>query len=79
MLVQEEGYGHTSLAAGSRCTAGWVRRYFQQGEMPDGKEGCKSDRRLFDEEEEMMGQEDELGVAVRGLRKKVRIRPFYWG
>ncbi|VBB71908.1 Putative protein of unknown function [Podospora comata] len=79
VLVQEEGYGHTSLAAGSRCTAGWVRRYFQRGEMPDGKEGCKSDRRLFDEEEEMMGQEDELGVAVRGLRKKVRIRPFYRG
>ncbi|KAK0670995.1 Alpha/Beta hydrolase protein [Cercophora samala] len=79
VLVQE-GYGHTSLAAGSRCTAGWVRRYFQLGEMPGEEEGCKSDRRLFDEEEEMGNEEeDELAVAVRELTKKVRVRPFYRG
>ncbi|KAK4176535.1 Alpha/Beta hydrolase protein [Triangularia setosa] len=82
VLVQE-GYGHTSLAAPSRCTAGWVRRYFQEGELPEDKEGevgCKSDRVLFDDVDdpsyESRGQ-DELTMAVRELTRKVRIKPFY--
>ncbi|KAK0748457.1 Alpha/Beta hydrolase protein [Apiosordaria backusii] len=81
VLVQEGGYGHTSLAAPSVCTAGRIRRYFQRGEMPKEGEGCKSDRVLFDDDVFYSENEeqDELTAAVRGLAKKVRIRPFYSG
>lgn len=39
VLVQDS-FGHTSLSAGSRCTAMVVRRYFQMGELPDVGKVC---------------------------------------
>ncbi|KAK4200084.1 Alpha/Beta hydrolase protein [Triangularia verruculosa] len=80
VLVQE-GYGHTTLAAPSRCTAEKIRGYFQRGELPPGEGvGCKSDRLPFDDDFGGQTQEeDELTVAVRKLARKVRIKPFYRG
>ncbi|THV46967.1 hypothetical protein BGAL_0345g00020 [Botrytis galanthina] len=39
VLVQDS-FGHTSLSAGSKCTAMVVRRYFQKGELPDVGKVC---------------------------------------
>ncbi|TGO20340.1 hypothetical protein BPAE_0306g00040 [Botrytis paeoniae] len=39
VLVQDS-YGHTSLSAGSGCTAGVVRGYFQNGRLPEEGKVC---------------------------------------
>ncbi|KAF7885335.1 uncharacterized protein EAF01_011400 [Botrytis porri] len=46
VLVQDS-YGHTSLSAGSGCTAGVVREYFQSGRLPEVGMVCKVERVPF--------------------------------
>ncbi|TGO40573.1 hypothetical protein BHYA_0035g00470 [Botrytis hyacinthi] len=71
VLVQDS-FGHTSLSAGSRCTAMVVRDYFQRGELPNvgkvfGVEGVPfgggGDRGIEGEEE----IDREIRDAVWGL------------
>ncbi|KAK4462932.1 Alpha/Beta hydrolase protein [Cladorrhinum samala] len=76
VLVQE-GYGHTSLAAGSRCTAEKVRRYFQEGKVPGvGERMCGGEVPWGVTEEveieEDDGRDDEVERAVARLRKRMR-------
>ena len=76
VLVQE-GYGHTSLAAGSRCTAEKVRRYFQEGKVPRvGERMCGGEVPWGVTEEveieEDDGRDDEVERAVARLRKRMR-------
>ncbi|KAK4167179.1 Alpha/Beta hydrolase protein [Cladorrhinum sp. PSN259] len=70
VVLVQEGYGHTSLAAGSKCTAEKIRRYFQEGEVPfsSGLDGDKEE-----EEEETrcvgmlpFGNELEKDVDING-------------
>ena len=58
VVLVQDSYGHTSLAAGSGCTAGAVRGYFQKGEMPGEGTVCSGDGRPF--------FEGEGGVIVEG-------------
>ncbi|KAF7903923.1 hypothetical protein EAF00_001257 [Botryotinia globosa] len=39
-VLMQDSFGHTSLSAGSGCTAGVVRAYFQRGELPDVGKVC---------------------------------------
>ncbi|KAK0754340.1 TAP-like protein-domain-containing protein [Schizothecium vesticola] len=66
VLVQRGSVGHTSLAAGSRCTAGVVRGYFREGRMPREGEVCDGDGVPFGEEVAGEG-DDEVGRAVGRL------------
>ncbi|KAM7187837.1 TAP-like domain containing protein [Naviculisporaceae sp. PSN 640] len=72
VLVQEDSWGHTTLAAPSACTASVIRRYFQTGEMPDGV--CKGDGRpFFDEfyagQGSMRGKDEEQGLLRKAIWK----------
>ena len=42
-LLLSNSYGHTSLSTPSRCTAGYIRRYFQDGTLPEGRTVCDPD------------------------------------
>lgn len=67
VLVQRGSVGHTSLAAGSRCTAGVVRGYFREGRMPGVGEECVGDGVPFGEGEVRGEGGDEVGRAVGRL------------
>ncbi|OIW23851.1 hypothetical protein CONLIGDRAFT_558201, partial [Coniochaeta ligniaria NRRL 30616] len=47
VVLVQEGWGHTSLAAPSRCTAGVVRGYFQEGALPEVGRVCGVDVEPF--------------------------------
>jgi pimeloyl-ACP methyl ester carboxylesterase len=42
-VVVQEGQGHCTASAPSKCTQGFVRRYLATGEVPDGEAVCESD------------------------------------
>ncbi|KAK4231079.1 TAP-like protein-domain-containing protein [Podospora fimiseda] len=65
VVLVQEGYGHTSLAAGSRCMAEKVRGYFQEGKVTG--EGRCGGMLPFGVEEGEGGGEDELGMVVGRL------------
>ncbi|KAK3989955.1 TAP-like protein-domain-containing protein [Cladorrhinum sp. PSN332] len=70
VVLVQEGYGHTSLAAGSKCTAGKVRAYFQEGKVPRDGERCGGMLPFGEEVEQVEGNEergDEVERAVRNL------------
>lgn len=75
VVLVQEGYGHTSLAAGSGCTAGKMRRYFQEGEVPGpGERTCEGEVPWGVGEVEREGDErDEVENAVARLRKRLRV------
>lgn len=75
VLVQRS-YGHTSLAAPSSCTARWIRRYFQNGDVPGEGTVCEADLQPFGEGEVVdMGMgDDEMRRAVWELAMVAR-----WG
>lgn len=45
-LIQDSA-GHCSLAAPSKCTMGYVKQYFQTGELPPEDTLCKADALPF--------------------------------
>ncbi|KAH8905740.1 hypothetical protein BR93DRAFT_855302, partial [Coniochaeta sp. PMI_546] len=49
VVLVQDGWGHTSLAAPSRCTARVVRGYFQEGTMPEEGRVCEVDVGPFGE------------------------------
>ncbi|KAK0632674.1 TAP-like protein-domain-containing protein, partial [Immersiella caudata] len=49
VVLVQNSYGHTSLAAASRCTAGRVREYFREGKMPLAGTVCEGDGVPFGE------------------------------
>ncbi|KAI8190027.1 hypothetical protein K4K54_012610 [Colletotrichum sp. SAR 10_86] len=48
VLVQNS-YGHTTLAAPSKCTKGYIKAYFQNGTLPDAGAECEGDSYPFAE------------------------------
>ncbi|KAK3329946.1 TAP-like protein-domain-containing protein [Apodospora peruviana] len=69
VLVQNS-YGHTSLAASSACTARYVNRYFQSGELPAEGTVCESDTSPFAEEvDEEVEDDEDLAKAARILSR----------
>lgn len=74
VLLVQEGWGHTSLAAPSRCTAGVVRGYFQEGMLPEEGRGCGVDVMPFRDEEDLgFMEQDELSRAVWKLSMETKL------
>ncbi|KAK5658969.1 hypothetical protein OQA88_1787 [Cercophora sp. LCS_1] len=75
VVLMQNSYGHTSLAAASRCTAGWVRGYFREGRMPGVGTVCEADGVPFGERAGLSSgevdgeEEDRLVMAVRRLER----------
>ncbi|KIJ31436.1 hypothetical protein M422DRAFT_36207 [Sphaerobolus stellatus SS14] len=46
-LLEQDGFGHTSLAENSDCTLGMIRRYLLTGELPEIGEVCAVNQALF--------------------------------
>lgn len=46
-LVEVNGYGHCSLAMPSGCLDEHIRRYFNEGKLPDGDTTCEIDQPYF--------------------------------
>ncbi|KAH8655858.1 Alpha/Beta hydrolase protein [Xylariales sp. PMI_506] len=61
VLLVQNSYGHTTLAAASSCTAGYIRAYFQTGELPTPGTHCEPDHHPFEDFE--ASTTDELGIA----------------
>lgn len=47
-VLKQDADGHCSLSAPSKCTAKWIRKYFQEGVAPPDDVMCKPDRGTFD-------------------------------
>ncbi|KAK4508110.1 hypothetical protein PRZ48_001848 [Zasmidium cellare] len=47
VVLTQDSPGHCTLAAASRCTTGYVRGYFQTGELPPANTTCKVDTLPF--------------------------------
>ncbi|ORY60668.1 uncharacterized protein BCR38DRAFT_349747 [Pseudomassariella vexata] len=67
VVLVQNSYGHTTLSAASKCTAGHIRAYFQEGLMPDVGTLCEPDYYPFQEAKPDAG--DELSIALHGLSK----------
>ncbi|KAI5860940.1 alpha/beta-hydrolase [Durotheca rogersii] len=68
VILVQNVYGHTSLAAPSACTAGYIRAYFQNGTLPAPGTVCEPDYYPFDTLPTTEAG-DELSVAYRELSK----------
>ncbi|KAL8339750.1 hypothetical protein RB601_006051 [Gaeumannomyces tritici] len=49
VVLVQNSYGHTTLAAPSTCTAARIRAYFQQGSLPPHGAECEADQQPFGE------------------------------
>ncbi|KAG0645908.1 hydrolase [Hyphodiscus hymeniophilus] len=68
VVLIQNSYGHTSIAAASSCTAEYLRQYFQNGTLPDPDTKCEADIVPF-------GRIDEVG----GLSlKEAELRDEMW-
>ncbi len=78
VVLVQNSYGHTSLAAPSTCTARYVRDYFQRGKLPAHDTICEADTVPFYEDkleaEGILEREPEFSRAVRRLSKEAN-----WG
>lgn len=48
-VVVEDSYGHTTIMTPSECRAGYVRKYFETGELPPDNVLCASDCAPFED------------------------------
>ncbi|GJJ10333.1 hypothetical protein Clacol_004559 [Clathrus columnatus] len=46
-LIQQDGFGHTSIAMNSDCTQSIIRDYFVSGALPENGVICPTDQALF--------------------------------
>ncbi|KAI0909236.1 hypothetical protein F4823DRAFT_563023 [Ustulina deusta] len=67
VILVQNSYGHTSLAAASTCTANYIRDYFQHGRLPEPGTTCDPDYYPFEEPSPM--DDDELATALNKLSK----------
>ncbi|KAK4451353.1 TAP-like protein-domain-containing protein [Podospora aff. communis PSN243] len=73
VVLVQNSYGHTSLAAASRCTAGWVRGYFREGKMPGAGTVCEGDGVPFGDSGVGYGEEGPVeGVEADGIGRALR-------
>ncbi|KAK3936109.1 Alpha/Beta hydrolase protein [Diplogelasinospora grovesii] len=76
VVLVQNSYGHTSLAAPSTCTAKHIRGYFQTGQLPSEGAVCEGDldpfQAMFAEEDVESEGGDELKKAVERLSKEGR-------
>lgn len=68
-VLVSNSYGHTTLSTPSRCTAGHIRRYFQDGILPDVDRVCDPDLVPFERWDVRTSGagDEELGMALREL------------
>ncbi|WYZ35252.1 hypothetical protein EsH8_I_001528 [Colletotrichum jinshuiense] len=46
-ILVQNSYGHTTLAAPSKCTSQYIKSYFQNGTLPDAGTECEGDSQPF--------------------------------
>ncbi|CZS96242.1 uncharacterized protein RCO7_04983 [Rhynchosporium graminicola] len=66
-ILIQDSYGHTSLAAPSKCKAAVVNSYFQNGTLPENEFVCKADIQPFDRVEVGKEGADEVDLALYSL------------
>ncbi|KXX79857.1 Carboxylesterase A [Madurella mycetomatis] len=80
VVLQHNGYGHSSLEQGSICTAMATQAYFVNGTLPEPGTVCEPDVPIFAPPglttREIHGEEGKLLEAVRNLENIVR-RPQF--
>ncbi|KAI5924261.1 TAP-like protein-domain-containing protein [Camillea tinctor] len=47
VLLQHDGFGHTSLADPSNCTDAYIKNYFEEGTLPEPGSVCEPNAPLF--------------------------------
>ncbi|KAI1343268.1 hypothetical protein F5Y15DRAFT_369532 [Xylariaceae sp. FL0016] len=67
VVLVQNSYGHTTLSAASTCTAGYIRDYFQRGEVPAPGTSCDPDYYPF--EDVGSTADNDLAGAVNELSK----------
>jgi hypothetical protein len=73
-LLVQEGDGHCSISAPGTCVAERIRRYFQEGKLPEEGLVCQVDRTPFEDAEvvvEMSDEKRKLYDAVVELGKEL--------
>ncbi|KAK4193190.1 Alpha/Beta hydrolase protein [Podospora australis] len=80
VVLVQNSYGHTTLAAPSVCTARKIREYFQLGKLPGENERvCEGDGLPFDDViPEDIGEDDEGDELVHAVRKMRREGVKIW-
>ncbi|KAK5626704.1 hypothetical protein RRF57_002419 [Xylaria bambusicola] len=71
VVLVQNAYGHSTLAASSTCTANYIRGYFQNGTLPVSGTVCEPDYYPFQDTSAI--ENDELAIALDKLSK------FVWG
>jgi hypothetical protein len=41
VVLEQNSVGHSTRAASSDCTAGWIKKYFETGELPEQGTVCQ--------------------------------------
>jgi hypothetical protein len=67
VVLTQNSAGHCSISTPSLCTARFVRRYFEDGELPPNGTVCEADMKPFGHVE--VGGEEEVMAALRELGK----------
>ncbi|KAK7428569.1 hypothetical protein QQZ08_005007 [Neonectria magnoliae] len=79
VVLQQNSYGHCSLAAASTCTARHIRAYFQHGTLPRAGTECEPDYGLFElPADQRVVAGDELASAVFELAQDVDLPRGIW-
>lgn len=84
VVLVQNSWGHTTLAAPSECTARWINRYFQEGVLPPEGTVCEGDWAPFEEantggESERAARNsdedviDDVKIAVKNLARRQRV------
>jgi len=80
-VLEQNSEGHCSISAPSLCTAKYVRRYFETGEVPPPGTICEADMKPFigaGDAVKAMGAEDrELLKALEKLATGLKPRPWF--
>ncbi|KAJ3561795.1 hypothetical protein NPX13_g8806 [Xylaria arbuscula] len=74
VVLVQNSYGHTTLAAPSTCTANYIRGYFQNATLPAPGTVCEPELYPF-EDAGKIEEKDELAAALHKLSKVRRFSP----
>jgi hypothetical protein len=47
VVLEQNSLGHSTGAASSNCTAGWIQKYFETAELPEQGTVCQPDDDLL--------------------------------
>jgi hypothetical protein len=68
-VLRLDAYGHTGLSMPSRCTAKYIRGFFQEGEMPVEGMVCEGDLEPFQPWDSASRSEEVENERIRSLMR----------